>query len=92
MANTLKDAFIFVKCKQTKDENDEFFLYNMDSTEGFNAVREKIRQAMKDHLNQENERLEKALSLIPDISIVEFAGEGRPFPAKALINVFDTPL
>lgn len=46
----------FVQC-QKKGKEKEYFLYNTESTEGFEKVREKVRQGMMDFLRKEKDNI-----------------------------------
>lgn len=86
--NFINDGFLFIQ-----KNGDDYLLYNMENDKAFKKVRGKIRQALRDFLrNTRDYKWLKALSGLPDISIVEFQSEGPPLPGKDLIDVFNTPL
>ena len=79
----------------------QFILYDMDTTEAFKKIREKVRQAMMDFLRKKTAVSIPETSILevqhkgpdlPEISILEFQNEGPISLGRDLMNVFDAPL
>lgn len=75
VTNFINNGFIFIQ-----KDGDDYFLYNMETDEAFNKVREKVRQAMRDLLRN---------TTLPEISVLEFQNEGPLLPGRELMKVFD---